>query len=249
MMKWKKWIFFLAGIIVILFGIYQITTFLQILFGPIESTCGRTQKVMAVKGEDDVVVRNGSKESQKLSLTCNVDWGEEILPGMLDDLKEKKIKITFFVCGRWAENHPDLLRRMFIEGHEIQSHGYSHKLSSKISKEMEREEIEKTADAIFRYTGEKTTVYAPPSGDYDSDTVSLCREMGYILSLWSSDTIDWKPSSTKDIIKERILNKPLSGAIVLMHPKPETAKALPELIDEIQQKNIKIVPLRELGVY
>lgn len=73
--------------------------------------------------------------------------------------------------------------------------------------------------------------------------------MGYILSLWSSDTIDWKPSSTKDIIKERILNKPLSGAIVLMHPKPETAKALPELIDEIQQKNIKIVPLRELGVY
>ncbi|MEA4987565.1 MAG: polysaccharide deacetylase family protein [Anaerovorax sp.] len=249
MMKWKRWMFLIVGMLAVLFGIYQISTFLVILFEPIESTCGKAKEVTAVKGEEDIVMRSGSTDSQKLTLTCNVDWGEDVLPGMLDTLKEKKVKITFFVCGRWAEKNPSLLRRMFVEGHEIQSHGYSHKLSTKISKEMEKEEIEKTADAIFRYTGEKTIVYAPPSGDYDSETVDLCREMNYKLSLWSSDTIDWKPGSTKDIIKERILKKPLSGAIVLMHPKPETAKALSELIDEIQQKNIKIVPLRELGVY
>lgn len=240
---------FLVGVIAIFFAIYQITTFLQILFEPVESTCGRAKEALAVEGEEDVVVRNGAAESQKLSITCNVDWGEEILPDMLDVLKEKKVKITFFISGRWAENHPDLLRKMYVEGHEIQSHGYSHKLSTKISNEVERQEIKKTEDAIFLYTGEKPVVYAPPSGDYDRDTVDLCREMNYTLSLWSSDTVDWKPGSTKEIIKERILKKPLSGAIVLMHPKPETAKALPELIDVIQEKNINIVPLCQLGVY
>ncbi|WP_324824165.1 polysaccharide deacetylase family protein [Sinanaerobacter sp. ZZT-01] len=249
MLKWKKYTFLIVGTIAILFGIYQIAAFFIVLFGPVESTCGRGIQAAAVKGEEDIVMRSGPLESQKLSFTCNVDWGEEVLPGMLDTLKEKDIKITFFICGRWAEKNPSLLRRMYVEGHEIQSHGYSHKLSTKISKEQEKEEMEKTEDAIALYIGEKPSVYAPPSGDYDSETLELCREMNYKLSLWSSDTIDWKPGSTKDIIKERILKKDLSGAIVLMHPKPETAKALPEMIDEIQQKNITIVPLREMGIY
>ncbi len=249
MLNWRKYIFFIAGAVTVLFGIYQIGTFFTVLFGPDESTCGKVKTASAVKGEEDVVFRNGPEDSQKLSLTCNVDWGEDVLPEMLKTLQDKNVKITFFICGRWAEKNPSLLRRMYVEGHEIQSHGYSHKLSTKVAKETEKEEIEKTENAIFLYTGEKPYIYAPPSGDYDSETVELCREMGYKLSLWSSDTVDWKPGSTKEIIKERILKKPLSGAIVLMHPKPETAKALPELIDEIQQKNIEIVPLKELGIY
>ena len=66
------------------------------------------------------------------------------------------------------------------------------------------------------------------------------------MILWSADTIDWRDGSTADVIRQRILEKELDGAIVLMHPKEETAKALPGLIDEIRQRGIEPVTLSEL---
>lgn len=196
-----------------------------------------------IPGEEDVVIRNGNPEDQRLTLTCNVDWGEKEIPQMLAIFKDKDIKITFFVSGAWAKKNPELLRKMFIAGHEIQSHGYHHKLSSTISMEEVKEEIEMTEQVIYDLIGVRTTVFAPPSGDYNRETVELCRQMGYLLCLWSADTIDWKEGSTASIIKNRVLSKPLPGAIVLMHPKTETVKALPSLIDEIRAQNLEIVPL------
>jgi peptidoglycan/xylan/chitin deacetylase (PgdA/CDA1 family) len=135
---------------------------------------------------------------------------------------------------------------MFLEGHEIQNHGYGHRLSSQISEEEVMEEIKKTEDAIKNFTGVKTEVFAPPSGDYDSKTVEVCREMGYLLSLWSVDTIDWRAGSTAKVIEDRVLNKKLNGAILLMHPKEETVKALPGIIKTIQGRGLEIVTLKEL---
>lgn len=197
----------------------------------------------AIPGEEDVVLRSGNPESQQLALTCNVDWGENQIPKMLLIFKEKGVKITFFVSGAWAKKNPELLRKMFVAGHEIQSHGYHHKLCSTISKEETKEEIVKTEQVVFDLIGVRPTAFAPPSGDYNKETVELCRQMGYLLCLWSADTIDWKEGSTAAIIKRRVLKKPLAGAIVLMHPKAETVKALPTLIDEIRAQNLEIVPL------
>lgn len=235
----KTGYYFLIGITLLFIG-FQIYTFLHTMF---------YMEASAVPGEEDVVVRNGNTEENRLTFTCNVDWGEEIIPGMLEILKEKDIEITFFVSGKWAEKNPYLLRTIYIMGHEIQNHGYAHKLCSQISPDKVREEIQKTEDAINELTGIKTTVFAPPSGDYNADTVKLCREMGYTLSLWSSDTIDWRKDSTASVIKDRILRKPLKGAIILMHPKEETLKALPELIDEIRKQGIEIVTLNQLLQY
>jgi peptidoglycan/xylan/chitin deacetylase (PgdA/CDA1 family) len=95
--------------------------------------------------------------------------------------------------------------------------------------------------------GVKTNVFAPPAGNYDEMTVELCRSLGYKLALWNVDTIDWREGSTAEVIKNRVLKKHLNGAIVLMHPKEETVKALPDLIREIKGKNLSIVPLYRLS--
>lgn len=205
---------------------------------------------LGVKGNsavnEEIVIRHGAADSSKLTFSCNVDWGEDLIPDMLQIFRDNNIKITFFVSGRWAKNNPTLLKDMFLAGHEIQSHGYSHKLCTQVSVEVAKEEILKTEAIILEVLGIKTTVFAPPSGDYDEITVELCRNLGYKIALWNADTIDWREGSTASVIKERILKKPLNGAIVLMHPKSETVKALPELIQEIKGKNIEIVPLYSL---
>ncbi|HVI40018.1 MAG TPA: polysaccharide deacetylase family protein [Anaerovoracaceae bacterium] len=197
--------------------------------------------------EEGVVIRSGLPNSNQLVFSCNVDWGEEVIPDMLKVFKENDIKITFFVSGRWAESHPDLLKEMYQAGHEIQSHGYSHKLCTQNSVETTKEEILKTEQVILDILGIKTNVFAPPSGNYDETTVDLCRSMGYQMALWSSDTIDWREGSTAEVIKDRVLKKRLNGAVVLMHPKEETLKALPELIEKIKAQNIEIVPLYRLS--
>lgn len=214
------------------------------LFGLAELLPKRSLSVMnQVPGQ---LIRQGDPENRQLSISCNVDWGEEVIPELLHLARKEEIKLTFFVTGRWAEANPDLLLRMHLSGHEIQNHGYLHKLCSQIGVETARQEIQKTEDAVYNIIGVRTTLFAPPSGDYDQRTLDLCRDMGYSVCLWSADTIDWKPGSTASVIRERILSKPLEGAIILMHPKPETLLALPDLLAEFRSRGIRVVKLGEM---
>ena len=194
----------------------------------------------------EVVIRTGDVTGNRLAITCNVDWGEEVIPEMLEILYTNDVRITFYVTGKWAEKNPDMLRKMYIHGHEIQNHGYSHKLCSQVAESEVRSEIKKTEDAIFKTLGIKTDIFAPPSGDFDERTIRICSEMGYRMSLWTADTIDWKEGSTADVIYNRIIGKELKGAIILMHPKEETVKALPELLEAFKEKNLEPVTVSEL---
>lgn len=196
--------------------------------------------------DDGTVVRSGKEGCGKMTFTCNVDWGEELIPQMLEILKDKNVKITFFVTGNWASKNPELLRKMYLAGHEIGSHGYGHKMCSQISDDELRSELEKTEKAICRAIGVRPVYFAPPSGDFSSATVDVCRQEGYRMILWSADTIDWREGSTADVIYERIMKKETDGAIVLMHPKEETVKALPDLIDSIRERGAEPVLLTEL---
>lgn len=194
------------------------------------------------------IIRNGLPGNNLCTFACNVDWGEEVIPDMLKVFQEKNVQVTFFVTGRWAENHPDMLKQMAEAGHEIQSHGYSHALCSDISSEKVEEEIEKTELAIINAVSIKPNYFAPAAGDHDDRTVEIAERLGYKVVLWSSDTIDWREGSTASVITQRILSKPLDGAIILMHPKPETLKALPGLIDQINAQGYRIVPLYRMPV-
>lgn len=195
---------------------------------------------------DDVIIRSGDVGSGKLAITCNVDWGEDIVPGMLDVFEENDVRITFFVTGKWAEKNPRMLRTMYLKGHEIQSHGYGHKLCSQVTASEVKSEIEKTSDILHNLIGKRPDIFAPPSGDFDENTVKICKNLGYKLSLWSADTIDWREDSTADVIYNRIMEKELDGAIILMHPKEETLKALPRLLETFKERNIEVVPLSNL---
>ena len=220
----------------IIFVIFTQIVSLGMIFYQNSSAVNNNEIQSLAKNEEGVVIRNGLPNSGQVTFSCNVDWGEEVIPDMLKIFDENQINITFFVSGKWAEKHPDLLREMYAAGHEIQSHGYSHKLCSQNSVETIKEEILKTEKVIMDIIGVKTNVFAPPAGNYDETTVELCRSLGYKLALWNVDTIDWREGSTAEVIKNRVLKKHLNGAIVLMHPKEETVKALPDFIREIKGK-------------
>ena len=186
-------------------------------------------------------IDRGDENSKHIAFACNVDWGNEVLPDMLETLSKENINITFFVTGRWAERFPDLMQQIVDNGHEIGSHGYQHLDYEKLNLEQNEEQIKKADEILSKCTENKIILFAPPSGSYNNNTLIASDKLGYKTVLWTIDTIDWRAGSTKDVIIDRVLKKDsFNGAIVLMHPMPETAKALPVLIEAMREKGLEV---------
>jgi len=193
-------------------------------------------------------------EQKAIALTFNVDWGEEYIPDILKTLEVRQAQATFFLTGRWAKNHPELVRLIAAGGHQIENHGYSHPHPDRLSVVANKEEIKKTESIIQGITGHKTRYYAPPYGEKGISGLRAAAEMGYSTILWTLDTVDWRPESTPEVIARRVLNpaerfgiKPNKrGAIVLMHPKENTLKALPLIIEQLGREGFRMVRLDEL---
>ncbi len=186
------------------------------------------------------VYYQGNADAKTIAFACNVDWGNDYIPLMLDIFKNNDIKITYFVTGKWAEKNEDILKMIYNENHEIGNHGYNHIDYDKITYDKNKEEILKTHEVIKKILGIDSKYFAPPSGAFNENTVKACNELGYSLILWSIDTIDWRKDSFKDIIVKRVTEKAHNGAIVLMHPTEETIKALPEIINYLYENGYKL---------
>lgn len=183
-------------------------------------------------------IYQGSSQEKKIALTCNVVWGEEYVPQMLEILKKNKVKMTFFMGGKWVKDFPELTKQI-AKDHELGNHSYSHPHPTFISKQENIEEIKKTEDEIFKVTKVKTRLYAPPYGEFNNTVLDAAGELGYKTIMWSIDTRDWQRPAP-EVIVERIIEKAHNGAIVLMHPTAPTVKALPMIIDELKKKGYQL---------
>lgn len=182
----------------------------------------------------------GNVDTKTIAFACNIDWGNEHIPDMLDIFKENKINITYFPTGKWAEKNEKILMEISNNGHEVGNHGYSHIDYDKLDYEKNKEQIEKADNIINGILGKELKYFAPPSGAYNDNTIKAARDLGYEVILWSIDTIDWRQDSNKEVIIDRVVKKAHNSAIVLMHPTEETVKALPGIINYLYEKGYKI---------
>ncbi len=190
-------------------------------------------------------IYEGRKDKKIIAFTCNVAWGNEYIPLLLKIFNDKNVKATFFIEGRWAENFPDLLKLIYDKGHEIGNHGYSHAHHARLSYEENLNEIKKAEIAIQEITGEKTTLFAPPYGEFSELTVKATNSMNYRLIMWTIDTIDWKNPGVEYIVN-RILDNAGNGKIVLMHPTEDTVRAMPTVIENLNRQGFQITTVTEL---
>ena len=188
----------------------------------------------------------GNIDDKIVAFTCNVDWGNEYILPMLEIFKDNDIKITFFVTGKWAEKYPDLLKKIYEEGHEIGNHGYNHTDYDKLSYERNIEEISKADSIIKNILNIEPKYFAPPSGAYNDNTIIAAKDLNYDIIMWSIDTIDWREDSDEEKIKARVLDKMHNSAIVLMHPTEETIKALPDIILNLSSNGYKIGKISDI---
>lgn len=187
----------------------------------------------------------GNIGNQQVSICINVDWGEDYIPGMLRTLEKHNAKATFFLTGRWTEKFPDVAESIKDAGMEIGNHGMKHKSPNAMSYEENLADIQGAEQVIEDVLHISTVLFAPASGEIDEQVQRAAEDAGYRLILWSVDTIDWQ-KPTKETIVERVRGKVQDGFIILMHPTENTAAALDEILDVLESKGLRPVPVSEL---
>ncbi|MGE4273617.1 MAG: polysaccharide deacetylase family protein [Desulfitobacterium sp.] len=212
------------------------------------------QRVIGIVANLPLPIEQVKTEQKVIALTINVDWGGEYLPAILEVLEQHHAKASFFLTGRWAKNNPELVKEIQARGHAIENHGYSHPHPDQLSIQANQEEILKTESIIQEITGQKTKYYAPPYGERGASGLKAAGNLGYTTILWTLDTVDWRPESTPEVITQRIVDpavrfgiKPTHlGAIVLMHPKENTVKALPNILGQLANQGFQFITINEL---
>ena len=168
-------------------------------------------------------------------------------PRLLDMLRQRNIKATFYVIGNSVNLYPEIARRIVAEGHEIGNHTYNHPNLTKLSNASVRKELDTTRDAIIRATGVRPRTMRPPYGALRTNQRQMIHsEYGYPTILWDVDPLDWKRPGTA-VVKSRILSGTRSGSIVLAHDlHSTTVDAMPTTLDALLAKGFRFVTVSQL---
>jgi peptidoglycan/xylan/chitin deacetylase (PgdA/CDA1 family) len=165
---------------------------------------------------------------------------------LLDLLRQRRAKATFFVVGRQAERRPALVRRMAREGHEIGNHTYSHPRLTGLPEHEILEELTGTQEIIERITGRAPRTMRPPYGDSDERVAAVAEFAGLAQILWTGSTRDWELRDRKAIAR-KALSLVRRDAVILMHDTvPETVKAMPEILGALRKRGYHLVTVAEV---
>ena len=165
---------------------------------------------------------------------------------LLDGLKKRNIRASFFLIGENIEGNEDILLQMRKDGHLIGNHTWDHASLSSLNGSSIQSEISSTNAQIRALTGHNATLVRPPYGAYNSN---VQINAGAPLILWSIDTLDWKTRNAKNTINV-VMNEVKDGSIILMHdihsPSVDAAEVL---IPKLIASGYQLVTVSELAKY
>lgn len=165
-------------------------------------------------------------------------------PIILDQLRAQNIKAVFFVIGKKAEKHPELIHSIEKDGHIIGNHSYDHNVGMGFfPKNKLTADIEKCSKIVKDITGKNPVFFRPPFGVTNPRYGYALKKLNLMSIGWSGRSFD-TISTSKDALIARVKNYLNPGTILLFHDDQKiTAEALPEIIHYCKEKGIKIVSL------
>ncbi len=186
-------------------------------------------------------------EEPVVAMTFDDGPSAVLTPRLLDILKQRNIKATFFVLGQLVQEHPEIVARAVAEGHEIANHSWDHKALNKLGEGGLQHELADTSAEITKATGKPVTLMRPPYGATNPRlNRAIEKEYGMKVILWSVDPLDWKRPGPQ-VVEQRILAGAKPGAIILSHDiHPGTIDAMPATLDALTAKGYKFVTVSEL---
>lgn len=163
---------------------------------------------------------------------------------LLDGLKERGVKATFFMVGWKISSYEKTVARMYEEGHQAANHSFSHENLTAIPLEEVKKQVQDTNALLDKICGPGTDyMVRPPYGHINE---GAAQAVGLPCILWSQTPKDWIYTDAASI-KARILDSVKPGDIILVHDTvPGTVDGSLAAIDELQAQGYEFVTVREL---
>ncbi|WP_176159294.1 polysaccharide deacetylase family protein [Prosthecobacter debontii] len=182
-----------------------------------------------------------------LAMTFDDGPHPTLTPKLLDILKARNIKCTFFVIGKSAKAYPNIIKRMIAEGHEVANHTWTHASLTSRSDAQIRNELQMSEDALVAVANYRPHLIRPPYGAINTRIKQLMfSEFGYSTILWSVDPQDWRRPGVS-VVTSRLVNGAHPGAIMLAHDiHPPTIEAMPSMFDQLLAKGYQFVTVSQL---
>jgi peptidoglycan-N-acetylglucosamine deacetylase len=171
-------------------------------------------------------------------------------PQVLEIFSEAKGKATFFMIGEQMKSHPEVVKQVRDQGHEIGNHTFTHPKLSQLSEQDCLKEVEDTEILIEKMAGRKPVVFRPPYLDYNRDTVSLLQKKKYpMIGALNLEAQDWEQPGVEHIL-EKSREAVKNGSILIFHDgygdRSQTIEAVRMLVSELTSQGYQLVTVSEL---
>ncbi|GJF33559.1 bi-functional transferase/deacetylase [Kitasatospora sp. NE20-6] len=200
--------------------------------------------------------RSYRAQDHTMALTFDDGPDEKWTPQILDVLAQYHAKATFFVTGSMVVRHPDLIRRILADGHEIGLHTFTHPDLTLQSDSRATWEMAQTQLALAGVAGMHSALFRPP---YSSDASALddltwpvikkLADQGYVTAFIDEDTEDWQRPGVDAIVRAAMPAKPGAGHVVLLHDaggdRSQSVAALKILMPKLQSEGYRFTTVSE----
>ena len=198
-------------------------------------------------------VRRGPVHRHAAALTFDDGPDPVFTPQLLDILAQFGARATFFVIGKQAEQHPDIIRAIADAGHEVGNHTYTHRPLWLLPPRQTREEIDRCASLLTTILGAPPRYFRPPWGRLNFAAVQHSTHVQQQAVLWSLRGDGWWSLAGPEMIVRIVARQLHSGAIIDLHDGAGLARtpaclvaALPGLLRLIRERGYRCLTLSEL---
>lgn len=191
-----------------------------------------------------------NEKEKVIYLTFDAGYENGNVEKTLNILKDNNVTAAFFILGNLIEKNPELVRRMFEEGHLVCNHTYSHKDMSMADEAEFLKELKKLDACCAVKTGHSPAkLYRPPEGRFSYENLEWAKNSGYKTIFWSFAYADWDNNKQPHVneARKKIFDNLHNGEIMLLHPTSATNCAiLDEFIKHAKSEGFRFSSLTEL---
>jgi len=181
-------------------------------------------------------------DDQRIYLTFDLGYESGFTNDILDVLKEKGVKATFFVTGSYARNQEEIMKRIVSEGHTVGNHSNTHPDMTTIADEEAAKEITAVHYVVKEKYGYETYLFRFPTGYFSEKTLAIAAENGHHSVFWSFAYNDWDNANQPDVTEalQKTTDRLHPGAVYLFHPMETNSKILADFIDAAEKAGYEI---------
>ena len=169
-------------------------------------------------------------KDKDLYLTFDDGPSEKFTYWILNLLEELSIKATFFCTGLNAKKHPLVIKEIIEKGHQIGSHGYTHKNIFFIGKKDLIKDIERSEEYL-----PKTGLYRPPYGKIAPWQIKWIKDK-YNIILWDVLSYDFSKKISDQGLYRNVIGNVENGSIIVFHDNKQSEKILQKSLMVILKK-------------